>query len=118
MSCPICHIGGSSYTSKQQSNRSCRSSKGPSRFSTYPPYAGPQDTLTFANERPLDYPYIHAKTYNRTPSSTYLQLKAQAEKERASEERRQRRNQVARGGSNSIREALVHLQTAERLLTH
>ena len=119
MSCPICHIGGSSYTSKQQNRRSNTGPKGPSRFSTYPPYAGPQDTLTFANERPLDYPYIHAKIYNRTPSAAYLQLKAEAEKERASEERRQRRHQVAcGGGSNSIREALCHLQTAERLLTH
>lgn len=117
MSCPICGISGV-YQSGRTKQREPVAKKWPTSYSTCPPYAGPQDTLTLANERALDYPYIHAKIYQRTPSAAYLQLKAQHAEEFAREERHSRRPPTTRGGSNVIREALCHLQTAERLLTH
>lgn len=117
MSCPVCGIGANYRPSSKTTERTT-TKKGPTTFSTYPPYAGPQDTLTFANERALGYPYIHAKIYNRVPSAAYMELKAQAEKERAREERRSNRPVTRSGGNNSIREAISHLQTATKLLTH
>lgn len=118
MSCPICGIGANYKPSSRTSQRTSTVNKGPSRFSTYPPYAGPQDSITLANERPLDYPFIHAKIYNRQPSSRHLELRAEVERDRSLDDHGRPRRPAARGGNNAIKEAIGHLQTAERLLTH
>ena len=117
MSCPICHIGGGSYSVSRSTQQNKNIKKGPSNYSNYPPYPGPQDTLTLANERALDYPYIHAKIYNRTPTPGYLQLKVMADKERADEERHRPRP-THYGGKYCVRDALCHLEAAERILKH
>ena len=108
MSCPVCHTGSTlkpDFPPRQVA---------PTNYANYPPYAGPTDTLSLANERPLSYPYIHAKVYNRRPAPSYVQAQQQAK--RHHEKRCHHRDHKA-SGVNIVGEALQHLRAAEKLLS-